>query len=82
MATRPSLAVLMDPLETIKPAKDSTIAMLKAAAQRRCATSAFGQTFALQRGLTPRNPQSSAPAPVAQTAQAGKTQIRSLAHAG
>ena len=43
---------------------------------------AFAQTFALQRGLTLRNPQSSAPAPVAQTAQAGKTQIRSLAHAG
>ena len=30
MNARPTLAVLMDPLETIKPAKDSTIAMLKA----------------------------------------------------
>jgi hypothetical protein len=29
-----------------------------------------------------RNPQSSAPAPVAQPAQMGKTQTRSLAHAG
>ena len=31
MAARSRLAVLMDPLETIKPAKDSTIAMLRAA---------------------------------------------------
>ena len=38
MRDRPSLAVLMDPLETIKPAKDSTIAMLTAAARRGCAT--------------------------------------------
>ncbi len=38
-----SLAVLMDPLETIKPAKDSTIAMLVAAARRGCATWCFGQ---------------------------------------
>jgi glutathione synthase len=36
MPSRPSLAVLMDPLETIQPAKDSTIAMLKAAGQRGC----------------------------------------------
>ncbi len=43
MATRPSIAVLMDPLETIKPAKDSTIAMLKAAARRGCETLVFGQ---------------------------------------
>lgn len=42
----------------------------------------FAQTFALQRGLTLRNPQSSAPAPVAQPAQMGKTQTRSLAHTG
>ena len=42
----------------------------------------FARTFAPQRGLTLRNPQSSAPAPVAQTAQTGKTQTRSLAHAG
>ena len=40
---RLSLAVLMDPLESIKPAKDSTIAMLKAAARRGCETLAFGQ---------------------------------------
>ena len=33
----------MDPLESIKPAKDSTIAMLKAAARRGCETLAFGQ---------------------------------------
>lgn len=43
---------------------------------------AFAQTFAPQRGLTPRNPQSAAPAPVAQPAKNGKTQTRSLAHAG
>jgi glutathione synthase len=43
MPTRPSLAVLMDPLETIKPAKDSTIAMLKAAAKRGLETLVFGQ---------------------------------------
>jgi glutathione synthase len=43
MATRPSLAVLMDPLEAIKPAKDSTVAMLKAAARRGCETLVFGQ---------------------------------------
>jgi putative transposase len=42
----------------------------------------FARTFAPQRGLTLRNPQSSAPAPVAQPAQTGKTQTRSLAHAG
>jgi glutathione synthase len=43
MAARPSLAVLMDPLETIKPVKDSTIAMLKAAARRGCEVLWFGQ---------------------------------------
>jgi putative transposase len=43
---------------------------------------AFAQTFTPQRGLTLRNPKSSAPAPVAQPAQMGKTQTRSLAHAG
>ncbi|MGH8203672.1 MAG: glutathione synthase, partial [Steroidobacteraceae bacterium] len=43
MPVRPSLAVLMDPLESVKPAKDSTIAMLKAAARRGCETLAFGQ---------------------------------------
>ena len=43
MPTRPSLAVLMDPLDTIKPAKDSTIAMLKAAAKRGLETLVFGQ---------------------------------------
>jgi putative transposase len=42
----------------------------------------FAQTFTQQRGLTLRNPQSSAPAPVAQTAQESKTQTQSLAHAG
>jgi putative transposase len=42
----------------------------------------FAQTFAPQQGLTLRNPQSSAPATVAQPAQMGKTQTRSLAHAG
>jgi glutathione synthase len=43
MPARPSLAVLMDPLETIKPAKDSTIAMLKAAQKRGCEVLVFGQ---------------------------------------
>jgi glutathione synthase len=42
MPSRPSLAVLMDPLETIKPAKDSTLAMLKAAGQRDCEVLVFG----------------------------------------
>ena len=42
----------------------------------------FAQTFTPQRGQTLRNPQSSAPAPVAQPAKLGKTQTRSLAHAG
>jgi putative transposase len=42
----------------------------------------FAQTVAQQRGLTLRNSQSSAPAPVAQPPQIGKTQTRSLAHAG
>lgn len=42
----------------------------------------FAKTVTPQRGLTLRNPQSSAPAPVAQPAQKGNTQIRSLAHAG
>jgi putative transposase len=42
----------------------------------------FAQSFAPQRGLTLRNPQSSAPAPIAQPAQTSKTQTRSLAHAG
>ena len=42
----------------------------------------FAQTFAPQRGPTLRNPQGSAPAPVAQPAQSGKTQTQSLAHAG
>jgi glutathione synthase len=44
MQDRPSLAVLMDPLESIKPAKDSTIAMLVAAARRGCATWCFQQS--------------------------------------
>jgi glutathione synthase len=43
MPARPSLAVLMDPLEAIKPAKDSTVAMLTAAARRGCEVLAFGQ---------------------------------------
>jgi glutathione synthase len=43
MPARPSLAVLMDPLETIKPAKDSTVAMLKAAQARGCEVLVFGQ---------------------------------------
>jgi len=43
MPARQSLAVLMDPLDTIKPAKDSTIAMLAAAARRGCETWCFGQ---------------------------------------
>jgi glutathione synthase len=43
MPARPTLAVLMDPLESIKPAKDSTIAMLKAASARGLETMVFGQ---------------------------------------
>jgi len=43
MAARPSIAVLMDPLESIKPAKDSTIAMLKAAQARGCEVLVFLQ---------------------------------------
>ncbi|MBX3704136.1 MAG: glutathione synthase [Steroidobacteraceae bacterium] len=43
MTARPSLAVLMDPLEAIKPAKDSTVAMLAAAARRGCDTWYFTQ---------------------------------------
>ncbi len=43
MPARPSLAVLMDPLESIKPAKDSTIAMLIAASRRGCESWVFGQ---------------------------------------
>jgi putative transposase len=42
----------------------------------------FAKTFTPQRGLTLRNPQNSVPAPVAKPAQKGKTQTRSLAHAG
>jgi glutathione synthase len=43
MPARPTLAVLMDPLDSIKPAKDSTIAMLKAATARGCEVLHFGQ---------------------------------------
>jgi glutathione synthase len=43
MPDRPGLAVLMDPLETIKPAKDSTIAMMAAALRRGCEVWCFGQ---------------------------------------
>ncbi len=43
MPARYSLAVLMDPLDEIKPAKDSTIAMLSAAARRGCETRYFTQ---------------------------------------
>ena len=42
----------------------------------------FAATFTPQLGLTLRNSQSSAPAPVAQPAQTGKTQTQSVAHAG
>lgn len=43
---------------------------------------AFTQTFTPQRGLTLRNPQSAAPAPVAQPARKAQTETRSLARAG
>ncbi len=43
MHSRPSLAVVMDPLESIKPAKDSTLAMLKAAQKRGCEVLVCGQ---------------------------------------
>jgi len=42
----------------------------------------FAPTFTQQRRLTLHNPQSSAPAPVAQPIQTLKTKTRSLAHAG
>ncbi|KND18808.1 integrase, partial [Pannonibacter phragmitetus] len=42
----------------------------------------FAETFTPQRDLTLRKTQGSAPAPVAQPAQTGKNQTRSLAHAG
>ena len=42
----------------------------------------FAQTFTPQRGPTLRDPQSSAPAPVAQPAENGKTQARSLVQTG
>jgi len=43
MPARQSLAVLMDPPDSIKPEKDSTIAMLAAATRRGCETWSFGQ---------------------------------------
>lgn len=43
MPARQSLAVLMDPLDSVKPEKDSTIAMLAAALRRGCETWSFGQ---------------------------------------
>ncbi|MGH8251748.1 MAG: glutathione synthase [Steroidobacteraceae bacterium] len=43
MPVRPSLAVLMDPLDTIKPAKDSTVAILAAANRRGLQTWCFEQ---------------------------------------
>jgi glutathione synthase len=43
MPARPSLAVLIDPLDTLKPAKDSTVAILGAAARRGCETWCFEQ---------------------------------------
>ena len=42
----------------------------------------YAATFAPQRGLTLRTMTSSAPAPVAQPAQLGKTETRSLAQVG
>ena len=42
----------------------------------------FAQTFASQRALTQRNPRSTTPVRVAQTAQMGKPQTLSLAHTG
>ena len=42
----------------------------------------YAATFAPQRGLTLRPLTSSAPAPIAQTAQLGKTEHRSLAQVG
>ncbi|TAK54615.1 MAG: glutathione synthase [Gammaproteobacteria bacterium] len=43
MPAAPELAVLMDPVTTIQPAKDSTVAMLRAAARRGCVTWYFEQ---------------------------------------
>jgi glutathione synthase len=43
MASRPCLAVLMDPIESINPAKDSTLAMMLAAQARDVELHYFGQ---------------------------------------
>ena len=43
MPVRQSLAVLMDPLDTVKPAKDSTVAMIAAAGRRGCEVWCFEQ---------------------------------------
>ena len=43
MASRPRLAVLMDPIESINPAKDSTLAMMLAAQARDVELHYFGQ---------------------------------------
>lgn len=43
MPAAAGIAVLMDPVDTLHPAKDSTIAMLRAAAHRGCTTWYFGQ---------------------------------------
>ena len=43
MPAAPELAVLMDPVATIRPAKDSTVAELRAAARRGCVTWYFEQ---------------------------------------
>ncbi len=43
MASRPRLAVLMDPIESINPAKDSTLAMMLAAQARDLELHYFGQ---------------------------------------
>ena len=43
MALRPRLAVLMDPIGSINPAKDSTLAMMLAAQERGAELSYFEQ---------------------------------------
>jgi glutathione synthase len=43
MTDRPRIAVLMDPIQHIKPAKDSTLAMLLAAQARGCELACFEQ---------------------------------------
>ncbi len=71
MSARPSIAVLMDPLDSIKPAKDSTVAMIAAAARRGCEVWSFGQA-----DLSVRDGRASARLTPIEVAQAGERWYR------